>query len=1062
MPRARATTRWRGRASIPTSSYRGRPDGWASWKASPRSKRSSATTRRSRKTRPRSTRCARTTSISSTPDSPPPAGSWTRSSCRKKRARRWRFSSRRRANSPAHTSEPSCCRVNHEITRHPAPARRAHRPMQWLRSAAGHATHAGRLAGRPGLARSDLTTAGVLSPADGYGRREQAPHSAAGACAARRPHAPAERRRQRLPRQAPHVRRTRRCDRHSRHGSGPGGGWPDRHQHRRAQAARRAGFLRGGCGAAHARHSHRGRHGGGGRPCARRCRPDRAAHDGDHLVRGRPGRAPARQSAGRRSERRRDQQRCLSRDRGESDRRLGRVPRHEPGRLVRGRDAAARLPPGPRNDRARHETDHVSRQLRRIERRPDARFRVRQQRARHACRGDRRGAHPVQCRGLRRRRTGRAAARAEDRERRAWRHLDDRQYPARDGVRRPLRGAAPPAPRAEPELGNRQRARRACRHRLDRQCVSRRPSGGRVHNQCRERRTGSLNGGSARVGRPRRLRGRSAAGDLRPARAGWRAARGGRLRRLVQRPRRTVREARPARAGVGLLDRSLVRYWKRDQGRDEHVGPLRGRARGVSHVGAVTGGAQTGRCRGALRAAAAGLPGASVLDQGAGVPQLERAYRWLLAGHQGSGYAVRAATGGGSAAFRREGLAGPGDTVETFQARHVTGLRVAQFSLKSDAPWLSAPAILPAGSHETEIPLTYSAAALGAPGVYVGTVTAWNSSDTLAGPVFRLVNVVVVPYVLTDKPLYDERRTVGPGQVRRYFLRVVQPGATLVASVTLADSGQQTARAILYEPNGAPFRDLARDSIVPIGGSQVGTARFIVRAEDAVAGVYELDVVAPPRSGATATVRAQLAPLTLADREATNPGPAIVSGRVTQALLGVERALEVTGRGATPESLTVAVPDWAATAIVEVELPREQWREFTDFGVTEFDSAGQQVSQGPLEYAFGRQAFAVPPALRGHPLTVELYPGFARDKGVHPWRGKLRVRFLLSEPRQLGDGREITVLPGGRAPLPAQRPRDLALPEGCAPLVEVSVRASVGPPPAASAPDATRRVVVSP
>src|SRR2546422_8281853 len=119
MPRARATTRWRGRASIPTSSYRGRPDGWASWKASPRSKRSSATTRRSPKTRPRSTRCARITSISSTPDSPPPAGSWTRSSCQKKRARHWHFSSRRRANSPAHTSEPSCCRVNHDTAAHP-------------------------------------------------------------------------------------------------------------------------------------------------------------------------------------------------------------------------------------------------------------------------------------------------------------------------------------------------------------------------------------------------------------------------------------------------------------------------------------------------------------------------------------------------------------------------------------------------------------------------------------------------------------------------------------------------------------------------------------------------------------------------------------------------------------------------------------------------------------------------------------------------------------------------------------------------------------------------------
>src|SRR5204863_9108720 len=113
---------------------------------------------------------------------------------------------------------------------------------------------------------------------------------------------------------------------------------------------------------------------------------------------------------------------------------------------------------------------------------------------------------------------------------------------------------------------------------------------------------------------------------------------------------------------------------------------------------------------------------------------------------------------------------------------------------------------------------------------------------------------------------------------------VGRPCATLVASVARGEAGQHTARAILYEPTGAPFRDRARDSIVPIGASQPGMARCTVRADDAVPGVYELDVVAPPRSGTTATVRAQLAPLTLADREATNPGPAIVSGRVTPAL----------------------------------------------------------------------------------------------------------------------------------------------------------------------------------
>src|SRR4029077_4559412 len=133
-----------------------------------------------------------------------------------------------------------------------------------------------------------------------------------------------------------------------------------------------------------------------------------------------------------------------------------------------------------------------------------------------------------------------------------------------------------------------------------------------------------------------------------------------------------------------------------------------------------------------------------------------------------------------SAAFRRDGLAGPADTIETFRARHVTGLRAAQFSLRSDAPWLTAPAMLPAGARETESPLTYTASALAAPGVYVGTVTAWNPSDALAGPLFRLVNVVTVPYNPPDSPLLYERRPIGQGQVRRYFLRVAPAGATLV------------------------------------------------------------------------------------------------------------------------------------------------------------------------------------------------------------------------------------------------------------------------------------------
>src|SRR5437879_10210430 len=151
------------------------------------------------------------------------------------------------------------------------------------------------------------------------------------------------------------------------------------------------------------------------------------------------------------------------------------------------------------------------------------------------------------------------------------------------------------------------------------------------------------------------------------------------------------------------------------------------------------------------------------------MPQLEAAYRWLIAAHQGSEYLVHA-TNGASAAYRRQGFAGPAATVGLFRGRHVAGLRAAEFLLRSNAPWLSAPPTVAAGARETEVPVIYSQARLAGPGVYVGTVTAWNPSDTLAGPLFTLVNTVSIPVDLAARPLYDAERAPRPGRGPRYFL----------------------------------------------------------------------------------------------------------------------------------------------------------------------------------------------------------------------------------------------------------------------------------------------------
>ena len=445
----------------------------------------------------------------------------------------------------------------------------------------------------------------------------------------------------------------------------------------------------------------------------------------------------------------------------------------------------------------------------------------------------------------------------------------------------------------------------------------------------------------------------------------------------------------------------------------------------------------------ALRVSARPFGGATIVDQGAGTPALEAAYQWLSAGHQGSVYAVRAETGA-SAAYRRDGLAG--DTVATFTVRHVGGLRAAQFALRADVPWLAVPERVDAEPRVTGIAVGYARAALAAPGVYIGTVTARNPSDTLAGPLFTLVNTVIVPYDLGLKALYDERRRVAPAAVQRYFLRAIQPGATLAATVTLPDSQQQRATVRLYEPNGAPARSAPQD--VEVGGEDGGTAVVTVRGEDLVPGVYELDVVAPPLASVTVTVRAELGAVALtpagAGLEASSVRPGTVTGRVTQVVVGAERAYTLAGRGEPAETLHVRAPAWAKRVEVDVQLTPELWDELTDFSLTVYDSTGQQVrgANEAVNYAFGRLSFTLPDTLAGRPLTVELYPAFAKLPG-HPWRGTARIRFLGRE-KSVGSGSDLSVVAGGRATvaLPGgSAAAALELPEGFGALVETRVDA---------------------
>ncbi len=451
----------------------------------------------------------------------------------------------------------------------------------------------------------------------------------------------------------------------------------------------------------------------------------------------------------------------------------------------------------------------------------------------------------------------------------------------------------------------------------------------------------------------------------------------------------------------------------------------------------------------ALRMSARPFNGARFIDDGAGMPALEAAYQWLEGGHQGSIYSVHASTGV-TAAFRRNGFAGPQDSVETFSVRHVAGLRAAEFALRADVPWLSVDDSVDAGPRTTQIAVTYNRGALTTPGVYVGTVSARNPGDPVAGPLFTLVNTVIVPTDLSAKVLFDERRMVGPGTVQRYFVRVPQDNATLRASVTLPDSLGQQATVRLYEPNGAPARTAPDD--IEIGAQQPGTAVITVRGEDIVPGVYELDVIAPPLAATTVTARAELGPVALAVTEhggmeassVLSGEGATASGQVVYRLVGAERTYAIAGRGLPAESLQVRAPRWAKRMEVDLELPPDLWDELTDLSITVYDSTGQQVRGGnqPVNYSFGRMSMALSDSVIGVPLTIEFCPAFARFPG-HTWRATARARFLGPDD-PVGEGGALSVVAGGRTVLRLPTAPALAMPDGFAALIETRVTTLTG------------------
>lgn len=468
-----------------------------------------------------------------------------------------------------------------------------------------------------------------------------------------------------------------------------------------------------------------------------------------------------------------------------------------------------------------------------------------------------------------------------------------------------------------------------------------------------------------------------------------------------------------------------------------HVAGLAARLIGMMHgTGRVV---RRATVHQALRVSARPINGATVLDQGVGVPDLDAAARWLEA-HETvpvlqSSHAGRT----GRAAILVDATDGRGRGEVTI--RRVDSTAPLPVRLRLDVPWarIEGPVAREVTAAGIAVQVRITPDSLPTAGVRIGAIIVEHAADEGLGPL--LVIPVTVRQALPAAAVGRAMVSASAGSAGRVpFLADTGLGLRVEIATMAPD---QLAIAALHEPGGQPFRD----GSVTAAGFRDGAALFEVDAGDVVSGMYEAIVVAPPTGSATARVSVTRSPVRLGatlvadslEIHATSVDSTALELRLRTALTGAAMHVSTTGDGRSVVRVAVPVPTWATRMAVDATMPRESWPNFTDFAVTLREPNGRLLEAAPLNYAFGRLTTPVPEQLRGDSVVIHLRPAPARAEGAS-WRLDLLVRFSADRPWALDDGGT------SRAALGAGRTRrvrfpltswPLAIPSGFLPLVTV-------------------------
>jgi subtilisin family serine protease len=471
---------------------------------------------------------------------------------------------------------------------------------------------------------------------------------------------------------------------------------------------------------------------------------------------------------------------------------------------------------------------------------------------------------------------------------------------------------------------------------------------------------------------------------------------------------------------------------------------------------------------GALRATALPMGQHPQVDQGYGVPAVEAAWQRLrsvaasprflveVLGPLGPPRPPGIMLGGTGpdvppsrrpvrpqAAYRRDGLASPGDTIERFRVSMAPvpaarrRLEPLTYRLTTAAPWLrtTAPTVrLDSMTRSAVIEVRYDYQRLRTPGRHVAAVYGAPDGDSAAGPAFSLLNTVVTAPAPAPAPatasanadvatLRVYGRELSGGEAARHYIRLSPGTSGFAARISLPDTVSE-ARLFVFEPSGRPARGGHQ---AEVGGSAGREAVLRVLSEHALPGVWELVVQAMPGRKLAYSLEVLASPAAIERIDSAPGGVALslrsASSRDTTLVVWADRigvrsdwrARIDRGQAYRRE---IALPRWATRAEVEVAMRPEQWDALTDFAMTLFDGSGERIGNKPMNYAVEILEVDLPRqrAAAGEVMTLELFPGFALPTVPDSFDVEVRVSLLGPDSAAAPAGRsEVRLRPGAGA-----------------------------------------------